>query len=484
MSKHAAHQPSLQDVMVDYLRQRPAGAPAADLAREFLKLQNPGHAIAARAVAGILACDRRCFSDERGLWHAAAGGVGPTLRELPWSALFCLTDPDNRRVFYAAVWEVVPAPSCVAAGWLLDPGRLPYDEHEQLLDGGDVTYDAESAGRLPEELCRAGNGRILALLSSRDRSLLAATCADAGTVLPDDTVVVRDLLRAAGLPAARPLTLDTLEKTVFGASHNGATARRQAERFAAAVAELLEQCSRKGVENREALDRISWEEKAALFRGKAFSYNDLLALPAACGVYGFKDRSGSFLYIGKAANLKRRLLSYFCETDESPAKIKQLLEQSHGLVTQQYGSELECLIYEYRLIRKYAPPLNRQTGVNERKGTFRPINDCILLLPHVRSGMGMSVWFRERQKILLKPFTLPFPASGQLATEINAFFFTSRLPPDSNDFPEQEIVFRWIRQHEDSLTFVPVSRMSCAEEICDAMRIAWRDLEKERTGTG
>jgi hypothetical protein len=88
----------------------------------------------------------------------------------------------------------------------------------------------------------------------------------------------------------------------------------------------------------------------------------------------------------------------------------------------------------------------------------------------------MSVWFRKNQKILLKSFASPFAPESPLIAELNSFFFSPRLPAHCADFPEQEIAVRWIKQHADSLTVVPVSRLACAEEIYDALRITWREL--------
>jgi GIY-YIG catalytic domain len=267
-----------------------------------------------------------------------------------------------------------------------------------------------------------------------------------------------------------------LETTVFGAEQIGASARKQGERFAGVVAELLSLLGRQGVESRDELDRRANAQASFPFEGKKFTYDDLLALPARPGVYGFKNSAGAWLYIGKANNLKRRLLRYFGDTDESPSKLDRLREQSHTLVTHQCGSELESLLYEYRLIRKHAPLLNSNVDVSERKGYFSPIGDCIVLLRGITAGRGVSVWFRENQKILIKTFPDNGETGSPLVDELKTFFFSPRLPAASTDFPEQEIAARWIRQHADSFTIVPVSRMASAEEIGDALRIAWREF--------
>ena len=471
-------QPSLHDAIVAFLRGRPAGVPAAEIAERFLKLKNPDRKISAAAIAGVLGMDRRCFSDANGSWHAGAPAPpsAETFFELPWMAVYCLTDPGVRRILYCALWEITPFLTCLGSGWCADPRAFPVDEFDTLQSAADSPFSKESAGALLAAAAAAGEKHIPVFMSADARGLLGAACAARGDTLTDDTVIARELLAAAGGAVPRSITLALLEETVIGAEQPGCSARKQGERFAAALLELLRLCTRNGIESRAQLDRCGREDKAPLFAGKEFTYETLLALPAQPGVYGFKDRAGGHLYVGKANNLKRRLLSYFGETHESPQKIERLRAQAYSLVTHACGSELECLIDEYRLIKKYSPPLNKKIEIAERDGVYRPVSDCIVLLPHAGENKGMSVWFRENQKILLKSFSTSFEADRTLLGELKAFFFTPRLPAAPSDFPEVEIAARWIRRHNDALVIVPVSRLSCAEETMDAMRIAWRDM--------
>jgi hypothetical protein len=469
-------QPSLHDAIVAFLRERPAGVPAVEIAERFLKLKNPDRRISAAAIAGVLGADRRCFSDANGNWHAGAAAPPSTktLGELPWMAVFCLTDPGARRVLYCALWEITPSFACLGSGWCADPHALQIDEYDTLRSAADAAFSDESAGVLLAAAAAAGEKHLPVFLSAAARGCFIAACAARGDTLTDDTVIAGGLLAAAGLPVPRPVTPATLEKTVFGAEQPGESARKQGERFAAALHELLRLCARNGIESRAQLDRFAGEDKSPLFAGKEFTYETLLALPARPGVYGFKDRAGGHLYVGKANNLKRRLLSHFCETHEPPHKIERLRTQSHALVTHVCGSELECLIYEYRLIKKYSPPLNKKTETAERNGVDRPLGDCIVLLPHAEENKTMSVWLRENQRILLKSFPTSFEADPTLPGELKTFFFTPRLPAVPCDLPEVEIATRWIRRHADALVIVPVDRRSCAEETLDAIRIARR----------
>jgi hypothetical protein len=466
-------QPTLHDTIVAFLREHPEGVPAGELGERFLKLRSSSATGVAAAIRAMLLPDRRCFLDEHGLWHARTGkpSGGPVLRGLPFSAVYGLIHPESRRVWHLSLWEIAPAASCSASGWLIDPAKLLFDDRDRLINRQDPPYSPDAASELLKALSAAEDNRIRVFLCSADRDRIAAACSAIGESLADDSMVVSELLRAADLPVPRPLTLAALEQSVPGAPEIKAnSARNYGEQFAYVVAELLGILGRKGIETRDDLDALLRRENAPLFAGKEFSYDDLLALPATPAVYAFKNAADEYLYIGKARNLKRRLLGYFCETDESPAKLDRLRTESRRLITHPCGSELECLIHEFRLIRKYSPPLNRQVEIAESRGPFRPIDDCIVLLQHALPGKVMSVWVRKEQKILLKALD-PLPdTSLPIIAELNAFFFGGKLTPESTDFPEHQIATRWIRRHADELEIVPVHRMADAEEVYEAIR--------------
>lgn len=76
------------------------------------------------------------------------------------------------------------------------------------------------------------------------------------------------------------------------------------------------------------------------------------------GVYLFKDQKGKVLYVGKAANLKQRINSYFSK-DLLPRQ-RLLMEQAKSIKTIEVDSEVEALILEANLIKKYLPDFNVQ----------------------------------------------------------------------------------------------------------------------------
>jgi len=84
----------------------------------------------------------------------------------------------------------------------------------------------------------------------------------------------------------------------------------------------------------------------------------LKALPAKPGVYLFKDKQGKVIYVGKAANLRNRVRSYFSPRTDLPSKIERLTSSISDFETIITDSEQEALILECNLIKKHHPSYN------------------------------------------------------------------------------------------------------------------------------
>src|SRR3989344_1360424 len=76
------------------------------------------------------------------------------------------------------------------------------------------------------------------------------------------------------------------------------------------------------------------------------------------GVYILKSENNKILYVGKANSLKKRLNSYNQLQDDP--RITRLIEKTKSYETFEVYSELEALILEANLIKKYLPPFNVQ----------------------------------------------------------------------------------------------------------------------------
>ena len=80
-------------------------------------------------------------------------------------------------------------------------------------------------------------------------------------------------------------------------------------------------------------------------------------LPSSPGVYLMMDYKGKVLYVGKAANLKNRVKSYFNGTDERPS-IEFLMARVDEIRTILTETEKEALILENNLIKEHRPKYN------------------------------------------------------------------------------------------------------------------------------
>ena len=86
-------------------------------------------------------------------------------------------------------------------------------------------------------------------------------------------------------------------------------------------------------------------------------FSDKLALvPTKPGSYQMKNKDGVIIYVGKAKNLQRRLRSYFTRT--VTGKTKMLVDDIDDFEYIVTSSELESLILEITLIKKYDPKYN------------------------------------------------------------------------------------------------------------------------------
>lgn len=83
----------------------------------------------------------------------------------------------------------------------------------------------------------------------------------------------------------------------------------------------------------------------------------LKTLPSDPGVYRYYDKNNQLLYIGKAKNLKKRVLSYFNKT-VSGYKTRILVSKIARLETTIVPSEYDALLLENNLIKEYQPFYN------------------------------------------------------------------------------------------------------------------------------
>jgi DNA polymerase-3 subunit epsilon len=99
-----------------------------------------------------------------------------------------------------------------------------------------------------------------------------------------------------------------------------------------------------------ALPRLARHPQAGKLRLTA-------GLPRAPGVYAFRDRAGRVLRVGKAADLRRRVRSYFAGNGRGA--VGSLLREAQSVDHVVCGSSLEAAVLEVRLLHALEPRYNR-----------------------------------------------------------------------------------------------------------------------------
>ncbi|MGL4737915.1 MAG: excinuclease ABC subunit UvrC, partial [Cellulosilyticaceae bacterium] len=85
---------------------------------------------------------------------------------------------------------------------------------------------------------------------------------------------------------------------------------------------------------------------------------ELKKLPTQPGVYLMKDEMDRIIYVGKAINLKNRVRQYFQSSRNHSIKVIKMVEQIRSFEYIITASEMEALVLECNLIKKYNPKYN------------------------------------------------------------------------------------------------------------------------------
>ncbi len=152
--------------------------------------------------------------------------------------------------------------------------------------------------------------------------------------------------------------------------------------------------------------------------------NSWKLLPGSPGVYLFKNNAGKVLYVGKAINLRARVASYFAKNVASE-KVSLLVSEADRVDHIKVASEIEALLLEANLIKKYQPYYNHQ---------LKDDKDYLYIIitkedyPRVITG-------RKRDLVKSKSYFGPFPSSnaarGTLRTVRHVFPFRTTCKPGS-----------------------------------------------------
>ncbi|MCP6719908.1 MAG: GIY-YIG nuclease family protein [Patescibacteria group bacterium] len=128
-------------------------------------------------------------------------------------------------------------------------------------------------------------------------------------------------------------------------------------------------------------------------------------LPGTPGVYLMKGSRGQTLYIGKAANLKRRVSSYFLSAGRRThgSRTEKLVHETKSINYKKTDTALEALILEADLIKKQQPPYNIKEKDDK---SFLYVEITKDKFPRVLLVRGQRLALGERKRVeVFGPFT-------------------------------------------------------------------------------
>jgi DNA polymerase-3 subunit epsilon len=241
---------------------------------------------------------------------------------------------------------------------LVDPG-LPIPPLITVLTGitEAMVVEAPDIGTaLPTFLEFIGNAVIVGHNIRFDMSFLNAAAALHGyPPLSNDTVDTAGLGRRLVREEVRNMRLQTLAAHFRSPVTPIHRALDDARATAHVLHGLLERAGSLGVTNLDDLLQLPRARGSAHYSKIAMTD----ALPRQPGVYLFRDRHGTPIYVGKATNLRARVRQYFYgDQRRIIASLMRELDSVDHIVC---PTPLEAEITELRLIHAYRPRYNRRS---------------------------------------------------------------------------------------------------------------------------
>ncbi len=202
--------------------------------------------------------------------------------------------------------------------------------------------------------------------------------------------------------------------------------------------------------------------------------------PSKPGTYRFYDEGGRLLYVGKAANLGRRLAAYAQGRGDSRKPGRRILGQLHRVrrvELEEAGSEIEALLRESDLIASRAPRSNVQRSVHERGRRYAPGRRRVLLLP-ARGGGATAIFMEDGVCAGVRRIG---PRGGGMDAAVR--LLRGLLARDRGRAARRrrewtEIVNSWLARNADRVSQVDLDACSTIAEGRRLLEAAIRDLTR------
>lgn len=283
---------------------------------------------------------------------------------------------------------------------LVNPG-VPIPAFIAVLTGitdAMVAHAPTEGVAVPAFLHFARDAVLVAHNAPFDVGFLRAACRRLDLPWPSPTVLdtVRLARQALTRDEAPNVKLATLARVFRSSVEPSHRALADARATVDVLHGVLERLGNRGV--RSLADLEEWQHRVTPAQRAKRHLAD--TVPAAAGVYVFCDAQSRALYVGKSANLRARVRSYFTAS-ESRRRIAEMVGIAASVHSVVCPTEIEAEVRELRLIDAHKPPYNRRSKYPDRevwlKLTVEPFPRLSLVRRVLDDGADYLGPFRNRR---------------------------------------------------------------------------------------
>ncbi len=444
----------MRDKIAGYLELVGRALPAEQILREVLNIRSPNAFAAEKVLRGILGKDPR-FKHRQGLWHLKARAAP---RAIETAALDLETSVSHPGSFRGAVQN---ASGCTA--W-------------EFLRAGDVCVTdlkplKEARQQAEDCMLLVWSGKQLRLWNRLLRSVGVPQW-------QGETIALIELAAQVNPQASECRALEDLAP-ILG------LAQPEAEPFSARARFLLEA-------GRILLDQVPAEHRASPadltrwlkarraridFSRFAFGRDFIAGIPESPGVYVMRDRAGEVIYVGKSANLRRRVSSYFRVRALRDPKTVRIHDRLYSLEVLMCATEVDALMLEMHMIRDFRPAINLQEQIHEQSGRYGFARNVLLLVP---AADKVEVYFlKDSVFVARRSVAYGYGPSKKLRARIESIYFASK-PRKTIQGEEWEtvIVARWLSANRRRMNFIDVEEAGTLEAVVGRLESYLKDPDR------
>jgi hypothetical protein len=351
---------AMKDKIREFLANSGGRASALAIAQKVLRLTQASPVLAERVLASLLQNDKGFASDGMGNWHILAeNATGAATASVK---VFLVGTPMRPQ-------EILRAKSVVLGWAACTEASEPSVTSTEVLLSAAASSEDENYPRVTRQefIARfAAQFTDSVIISWQPHAVTQAFrriySGEGELWLPAMTISLATLARNL-LGINRRPTLPGLYRQLCGSQiwREGIADLLQAQVEILHV--LSDKCREQGLKEWIQIAAFARHARRADFTSYAFDESHIDSLPVLPGVYVMRDTSGGVLYVGKAANLRARVRSYFQTPGMEDRKLKQLRSQMFTLDYKVVESELDALLLEHRLISRWQPKTNRQKKI-------------------------------------------------------------------------------------------------------------------------